>query len=795
MLGLDSVTAEDDFLALGGDSITAIQLLVRARAAGLALTTRDVFRHRTVEALARAAVERTGGHTAEQLADRPLVTADPGELAGIQGARPLAIEELLPLTPLQQGFFFHALSGAPDGDAYVVQQVLDLAGPVDGPALRRAAQRLLDRHAPLRAAFRRRADGTPVQIITRDAELPWREADLSARDGEVREALADAVAADERASGFDLADPPLLRCALIRLAGHRSRLVLTFHHIVADGWSLPVLHRELMACYGTGTPQLPDVTPYRAFLRRLAARDHDAARAAWRTALAGVDEPTRLVDAPGTGTPARPSQVRVELPESTTARLTERARAHGVTLSTVVQAAWGLLLGRLTGRDDVVFGTTVSGRDSEVDGIASMVGLFINTVPTRFRWRPGEPLGELLARLQDEQAGLLDHQHLGLAEIQRLAGHAGGGELFDTLLVFENYPADQDLRDASGSVRITGDAFHDTVHYPLALVVKPGRRLDLRLKHHAERLDADRARALGDRLARVLEAIADDPARPAAAVELLSPDEALRAHPAGEERAVPETTLAGAFAAQAARTPEATAVVFEGERLTYAELDARAEVLAERLRGRGAGPGAFVAVAVPRSAELMVALIGVLKSGAAYLPVDLDYPADRVAHMLADSGATAVVTLAASAARLPRQAPFVLLLDDAAQPDGERAAPAPPPARPAATTPPTSSTPPARPACPRAWSSPTAPSSTGSRGCRTPTGSPPVTGCCRRRRPASTCRCGSSSGRSSKARPSSSPGRTATATRPTWRRSSASRASPRCTSCRPCWRRSSGPTR
>ncbi|MDT9696850.1 non-ribosomal peptide synthetase [Streptomyces sp. P17] len=667
VLGLESVTAEDDFLALGGDSITAIQLLIRARESGLRLTTRDVFRHRTAEALAQAAVERVEEH-ADQV---PLPAVGPGELAELQGTDPLDIEELLPLTPLQQGFFFHSLTSGTRGDLYVVQQVLDLAGPVDGPTLRRAAQRLLDRHAPLRAAFRQGPDGTPVQIITRHAELPWREVDLSAQDGELRATLGDAVAADERAAGFDLTAPPLLRCALVRFGARSSQLVLTFHHIIADGWSLPVLYRELMACYGTDTPLLPDVTPYGAFLRRLAAQDRDAAREAWRTALAGLDEPTRLVDSPPTAAAVRPEHVRVELPERTTARLVERAREHGVTLGTVVQAAWGLLLGRLTGRDDVVFGTTVSGRDSEVDGIASMVGLFINTLPTRLRWAPSETLGELLNRLQEEQARLLDHQHLGLAEIQRLAGHAGEGELFDTLVVFENYPAETGLRDASGSVRITGDAFHDAVHYPLALVVKPGERLDLRLKHHAERLDGDTVRLLGDRLARVLEALAADPARPAASVDLLSPDEALRAHPAGEERFVPSDTLAEAFAAQVARTPDATAVVFADERLTYAELDARAEELAVRLRLRGAGPGAFVAVAVPRSAELMVALLGVLKSGAAYLPVDLDYPADRVAHMLADSGATTVITLSATAERLPERATATVLLIDAEETLGE----------------------------------------------------------------------------------------------------------------------------
>ncbi|WP_338900577.1 amino acid adenylation domain-containing protein [Streptomyces sp. TG1A-60] len=670
VLGLGAVTAEDDFLALGGDSISAIQLLIRARESGLRLTTREVFRHRTVEALAKAAVERVADHTTEPTADGPLVELDDAELAEIQGTHPLPMAELLPLTPLQQGFFFHSLTGGADGDTYVVQQILDLAGPVDGSVLRQAAQALLDRHAPLRAAFRRRPDGTAVQIVTQDAELPWREVDLSTQDGQTRQSLGDAVAADERARGFDLAAPPLLRCALVRLGEERSRLVLTFHHIVADGWSLPVLHRELMAYYGTGTPPLPEVAPYRGFLRRLAAQDRDAARAAWRDALAGLDAPTRLVGVPTDGVPVRPEQVRVELSERTTARLTERARERGVTLGTVVQGAWGLLLGRLTGRADVVFGTTVSGRDGEVDGIASMVGLFINTLPTRFRWTPGETLAALLVRLQEEQARLLDHQHLGLAEIQRIAGHAGSGELFDTLVVFENYPAETDLRDSSGTVRITGDAFHDAVHYPLALVVKPGRRLDLRLKHHAERLDGDRVRALGDRLARVLEAIAEAPDHAAGSVELLSADEALRAHPSGEERLVPESTLADGFAAQVARTPDATAVVFGDERLSYAELDARAEVLAARLRGRGAGPGAFVAVAVPRSTELMVALLGVLKAGAAYLPVDLDYPADRVTHMLADSGATTVVTLTATAGRLPqlpgppeRSVPSVLLID------------------------------------------------------------------------------------------------------------------------------------
>ncbi|MFI1016710.1 amino acid adenylation domain-containing protein [Streptomyces sp. NPDC020965] len=674
VLGVRSVSIDDDFLALGGDSITAIQLLIHARREGLSLTARDVFRHRTVAALRSVAVDHDAA--VPPAAAAPLIALDDGERERIQGANPLVIEEILPLTPLQEGFFFHAVAGAGDRDAYVVQQVIELAGAVDAAALRRAAQAVLDRHAPLRAAFRQRSDGSPVQIVAGEVELPWREVDLSAGTGP---ASADAVAAEERARPFDLARPPLLRCALVRTGAARSALVLTFHHIVADGWSLPVLHRELLALYGAEPAALPAPAPYRGHLRRLAGLDQEAARSTWRTALAGLEEPTRLVTAAGDGAAPRPGQIRLELSERTTARLSDRARAHGVTLGTVVQTAWGLLLGRLTGRHDVVFGTTVSGRDGAVDGIESMVGLFINTLPTRFRWTPADPLSALLTRLQDEQALLLDHQQLGLAELGRIAGHAGGGDLFDTLVVFENYPAETDLTDPSGTIRITGHEFHDAVHYPLALIVKPGARLDLRLKHHTERLGTTAVGEIAARLERILEALADDPARSAATVDLLSSEESATAHPAGAVRELPATTLAGAFAAQVARTPDATAVVFGTERLSYAELDARAASLAGRLAAEGAGADDIVAVAVPRSVELMVALLGVVKSGAAYLPLDPDLPADRVAGMLADSGATTVVTTTAAPA-LPAAEGLTPLLVDAS--DDTPGAPVHRPARP-----------------------------------------------------------------------------------------------------------------
>ncbi|GIH27672.1 hypothetical protein Aph01nite_59820 [Acrocarpospora phusangensis] len=658
VLAVDTATIDDDFFALGGDSITAIRLLVGAREAGLRLTSRDVFRHRTVAALASVAVDTVAVDTdeAEETVE-PLVELPDDELVRVQGEHPVAVEELLPLSPLQEGFFFHSLVDGAGADAYVVQQVIDLTGAVDGAALRRAAQALLDRHAPLRACFRLRPGGLPVQIIAAGLDVPWREVEGASLDA------VETVVAEERETPFDLGCPPLVRFALVRVGPDESRLVLTFHHIVADGWSLPVLHRELLALYGNAA-ELPQVTPYRAYLRWLGERDKDSARETWAGALAGIDEPTRLVTSPIVAGAPVSGQIRMELGEDVTARLAGRAREYGVTLGTAVQTAWGLLVGRTAGREDVVFGTTVSGRDAEVEGIESMAGLFINTLPTRFRWRPAATLGELLERLQDEQAALLDHQHLGLAELHRLAGHRGGGDLFDTLLVFENYPSETGPTDLSGSVRVTGHDFHDTVHYPLALIVKPGRRLGFTLKYHAQRLSPEEARAVADRLVRILRALATDPAQTVAALDLLSADELATAHPTGTHADVPETTLAAAFEAQAARTPHATAVIYEGEHLTYADLDARAETLAHHLRATGALPETVVAVAVPRSAELMVALLGVLKAGAAYLPLDLDYPADRVAHMLADSGARTVVTTSAAMARLPETTGVTRLLVD-----------------------------------------------------------------------------------------------------------------------------------
>jgi non-ribosomal peptide synthase protein (TIGR01720 family) len=353
-----------------------------------------------------------GGHTPT---DFPLVAAalSQDDLEDLETAIP-GLVDVWPLSPLQQGLLFHALYDQQAVDVYHVQLVCDLTGPVDAAALNAAGQAVLDRHTNLRAGFRHSRCGSPVAVITEKVTLPWREVDLSELDALQREAALARALTQDREQRFDPACPPLLRMTLIRLDSQHYRLVLTHHHLLLDGWSMPVLIGELWVLYAHGGDPsgLPRATPYRDYLAWIAAQDHTAARDAWRHALAGLEGPTHLAGPGTTRTPTIPERLPIEIPDELATALHDHARGHDLTLNTIIQGVWGVLLGRLTNTHDVVFGTTVAGRPPQLPGIETMVGLFINTLPVRLRWCPTEPLSALLTRLQDEQSQLTAHQHL-----------------------------------------------------------------------------------------------------------------------------------------------------------------------------------------------------------------------------------------------------------------------------------------------------------------------------------------------------------------------------------------------
>jgi Condensation domain len=338
-----------------------------------------------------------------------------------------------------------------------------------------------------------------------EVPLLWHSVDLTSFDETERAERLAQFMAEDHARRFDLARPPLLRFALIALATDRYRLVLTAHHILIDGWSVPVLVQELLTIYAQhgDTKGLPRVTPYRDYLTWLARQDRASAAVVWREALAGLQEGTRLAPATGPQGQVMPEEIHVALTVTLTAALTGLVRRYGVTLNSIVQGSWAVLLGRMIGREDVVFGITVAGRPSEIVGVERMVGLFINTVPLRVQLPPAQPLLALFKDVQKTYSNLIAHQHLGLAEIQRLCGVE---ELFDTLVVFENYPLYHGKLDHVGSgLRLTGVEGRDATHYALSLTVTPGDCLAIRLGYRPDLFNRAQVETLAGRFVRLLE--------------------------------------------------------------------------------------------------------------------------------------------------------------------------------------------------------------------------------------------------------------------------------------------------
>ncbi|MFJ4467383.1 amino acid adenylation domain-containing protein [Streptomyces sp. NPDC089424] len=576
------------------------------------------------------------------------------------------LAEVWPVTPAQSGIIFHSMLAGSSFDAYHVQLVFHLCGEVDPQRMRRAGQALLERHTSLRAAFVDRADGALVQVIpAAGVTLPWQHLDLSGYGEAERTEPFERFLAEDRAAHFDVDTPPLIRLALVTLEPGRAELVMTVHHALADGWSAPLLLQDLLQLYGShgDAAGLPATRSYGEFLAWYTRQDRDEAARAWAAELEGVQEPTLLV--PGAAIEDGLDQVEISLPLDVSAALNRRAGELGVTINTVVQGAWALLLGQLTGRQDLVFGATVSGRPAAVTGVESMVGMFINTLPVRVQYAPGDTLAELLTRLQGRQAALLEHHHYSLTEIQQSVGLQ---TLFDSLVVFESYPVDEEgigaATEAADGIAITGLRPSNGTHYPLALMAAVETHLKFLLQYTPGALDRDTVAAYAARFVRILEQLAAAPERRIAQLDVLEPAERDRLLVEFNDTAVPtpDVTITGLVEAQAAQRPDEPAVLAGDVSLTYRELTARAARLAQELAARGVGPESLVAVSLPRSADLVVALLAVLKAGGAYLPVDPRYPSRRLAAILEEARPRLVLTDSTTLAVLPaHDAPHVLL--------------------------------------------------------------------------------------------------------------------------------------
>ncbi|HEX6371120.1 MAG TPA: non-ribosomal peptide synthase/polyketide synthase [Longimicrobium sp.] len=638
-------------------------------------------RRETVERLAEAYVDAlrgliahcrqagAGGYTPS---DFPLAELAQEELDAL-AAGGGEIEDLYPLAPLQEGMLFHALYGG-ESQAYQVQIAYRLEGPLDADLLRRAWAEVASRHAILRTSFAWDGLRRPLQRVHAAVELPWTAEDWRGRSAGEQEAALEAYLEADRARGFALDQAPLLRFALFQLDDEARWLVWNQHHLLLDGWSSSRVLNEVFRLYGAWSRgegvELPRVRPYRDYIGWLRRQDPGAAERYWRGVLAGFVAPTPFgVDRPaGPGAGKRYARLQSTLAPESTRRLEEAARRRQVTLNTVVQGAWALLLSRYGGEEDVVFGNTVSGRPPELEGVEEMVGLFINTLPARVQVPGDARLWAWLAEVQRGQAESREYEYAPLVQVQGWSEVPRGTPLFESQVVFENYPVGRAAAGGSAArLRVAGGRAVEWTTYPLALMAAPGAGLLLALRYDESRFDAGTVERMLQHLSRVLEQAADDADPRLSEIALLGEDErrlVVEEWNRADDGYPADVCIHHRFQAQAARTPDAAAVVFGGDSLTYAELNARANRLAHHLADLGVGPEVRVGICLERGMELVVSILAVLKAGGAYVPLDPAYPADRLAFMLADSGVPVVLTQRSARGALPASAGVAIVSVD-----------------------------------------------------------------------------------------------------------------------------------
>ena len=566
------------------------------------------------------------------------------------------IADMYPLSPMQQGMLFHTLY-VPTADVDISQLNCRMHGPLDTAAFVRAWQQVVDHHPTLRSAFIWEERDEPLQVVMQHVELPWQHYDWRGLSADVLRERIQGVFQEDRARGFQLSQPPLMRPTLIRVGDQEHEFVLSHHHLLMDGWSWSMLLGEVFRCYQSfcagQAPRLVPRRPYRDYILWLKRQDMAEAERFWRQRLAGAVAATPIAGDRRSEdeSPAASAyeQHEVRLAAETTAQLQQLARAQALTLNTIVQGAWAILLSHYSGQDDVVFGVTSSGRPAELAGVEQMIGLFINTLPARFQVQPDERLAAWLQHQQARQTEALRYEYSPLVQIHGWSEVPRGQPLFETLLVFDNNPVDGGLGSVAGQlpVRVEFVQSVERTNYPITVRAVPGSELTIQMGCDTACFDGALIRRMLGQLRHLLEQIVATPGALVGDLAVLTPAEQQEilvdwnatqvAYPQGQ-------CLHEVFEAQALRTPDRLAVSCRGVELSYRELDARANQLAHALRQLGVGPDVLVGLCLERSVEMVVGLLGILKAGGAYVPLDPAYPPDRLAFMLEDSGTSVLIT-------------------------------------------------------------------------------------------------------------------------------------------------------
>ncbi|WP_392482802.1 amino acid adenylation domain-containing protein [Nostoc sp. C110] len=564
------------------------------------------------------------------------------------------IESIYPLSPTQEGMLFHTLY-EPESTIYFEQFKLTVHGNLEPGVFERSWQLLVERHSALRTLFVWKNRKQSVQVVRKEVNLPWSNLDWRMFSKQEQEIRLNSFLDSDRKQGFELDKAPLMRFSLIRVADENYEFVWSFHHLLVDGWSWPIIFKELFALYESiqngQQLYLAPSRPFRDYVNWLQQQDLSVAKAFWQQNLEGFTAPTPLIVERAIGQSSHQQQnieVRSQhLSAERTTTLKSFAQQHHLTLATLVQAAWGLLLSRYSGESDVVFGTTVSGRPASLSGVESMVGLFINTLPARVKISDTTDLLTWLGLLQQEYIEREQYSYTPLVDIQGVSEVPRNQLLFESLVVFENYPVNVTLQQLPGNLSIGELQDRGQTNYPLTLLAIPGEEMTVKIYYDRQRFHADIIDRMAGHFLTLLEGITVNPHRTAGELPLLTPAEqdlllvewnaTSPAHPINR-------CIHQLFEEQVKKTPQALAVVYENQQLTYEELNQQANKIAHYLQRFGVKADVPVGICVERSLAAAIAILGTLKAGGVCVPLDPTYPPERLAFMLNDSQAPVVLT-------------------------------------------------------------------------------------------------------------------------------------------------------
>ncbi len=580
---------------------------------------------------------------------------------------------IYPLSPMQQGMLFQSLY-APESGVYFEQMTLNLKGDVNVAAFEAAWQKVVDRHSVFRTFFVGENRPTPLQVVLKQVNLPWTNLDWQKLSTTEQQQQLSELLTTQREQGFSFNQAPLMGCTLIKLSEETYKFIWNHHHILVDGWCLPIIFKEVLSFYEAEvrgeTCQLPTPRPYRDYIAWLNEQDQETAMEFWRQTLQGFSAPTPLVVDKtlyqNQQSDSDYQEVELRLSARVSRQLQSIAQEHHVTLSTIVQAAWALLLSRYSGERDVVFGVTVSGRTGNLSGVENMVGLLINTLPLRLQISPSEQLIAWLQQIQQSMVELQQYSYTPLVEIQAISELPGRIPLFESIVVFENYPVDSSLLNEGGSLQLSQIEGFEQTNYPLTVVAVPGDELLVKISYETARFESDTIERMLGHLQTIFSAIGENPQVSVGKLPLLSEAECHQLLTEWNDTAREysrDKCIHQLFEEQVERTPDAVAVVFEKEQLTYQQLNQRANQLAHHLKSVGVGPEMLVGICVERSLEMVVGLLGILKAGGAYVPLDPHYLPERLSYMLVDSGVEVLLTQQDLLSSLPSHTALVVCLD------------------------------------------------------------------------------------------------------------------------------------